>query len=160
MIAIPQRVLGEALLFSARKYPSKTAVIIKTKEYSYSNLKESAEELANHLIIAGIKKGDRVAVYMNNSWQSVVSIYGITLAGAAFLVINPQTRADKLQYILNDSGAKILISDSILSNELSQALRGITGVQELIISGDNNKITRFPGIKLEDFENILNIFNN
>jgi acyl-CoA synthetase (AMP-forming)/AMP-acid ligase II len=156
MIAIPQRVLGEALLFSARKYPSKTAVIIKTKEYSYSNLKESAEESANHLIIAGIKKGDRVAVYMNNSWQSVVSIYGITLAGAAFLVINPQTRADKLQYILNDSGAKILISDSILSNELSQALRGITGVQELIISGDNNKITRFPGIKLEDFENILN----
>ena len=69
---------------------------------------------AHHLVISGIKKGDRVAVYMNNSWQSIVSIYGITLAGAAFLVINPQTRADKLQYILNDSGAKILISESIL----------------------------------------------
>src|SRR5665647_3914744 len=99
MITIPQRVLGEALLFSARKYPSKTAIIIKTKEYSYSSLKESAEKMASHLVISGIKKGDRVAIYMNNSWQSIVSIYSITLAGAAFLVINPQTRADKLQYI-------------------------------------------------------------
>ena len=56
----------------------------------------------------GIKKGDRVAVYMNNSWESIVAIYGITLSGAAFLVINPQTKADKLQYILNDSGAKTI----------------------------------------------------
>jgi len=122
MISIPQRVLGEALLFSARKCPAKTAIIIKTKEYSYSSLKESAENLASHLVITGIKKGDRIAVYMNNSWQSIISIYGITLSGAVFLVINPQTKADKLQYILNDSGAKILISESILSSEISLAL--------------------------------------
>ena len=37
---------------------------------------------------------------MNNSWECIVAIYGITLAGAAFLAINPQTKADKLQYIL------------------------------------------------------------
>jgi len=152
MITIPQRVLGEALLFSARKYPSKTAIIIKTKEYSYSSLKESAEKMASHLVISGIKKGDRVAIYMNNSWQSIVSIYSITRSGAAFLVINPQTKADKLQYILKDSGAKILFSESILNNELSQALEGPTDIQEVIIAGDINKITRFPAIKLVDFE--------
>lgn len=154
MITIPQRVLGEALLFSARKYPSKTAVIIKTKEYSYSGLKESAEKLAIYLVLAGIKKGDRVAVYMNNSWQSIVSIYSITMAGAAFLVINPQTKADKLQYILKDSGAKILFSESILNNELSQALGGSTDINEVIITGDINKITCFPGIRISDFEEI------
>jgi long-chain acyl-CoA synthetase len=155
MIKIPQRLLGEALLYSAREHPSKTAIIIKTKEYSYSSLKESSEKLAGHLVLAGIKKGDRIAVYMNNSWQSIVSIYSITLAGAAFLVINPQTRADKLHYILNDSGAKILISESNLINELSQALVGLKDIQEVIITGDNNRITRVPGIKLEDFENLI-----
>lgn len=155
MITIPQRVLGEALLFSARKYPSKTAIIIKTKEYSYSSLKESAEKLASHLVLTGIKKGDRVAIYMNNSWQGIVSIYGITLAGAAFLIINPQTKADKLQYILNDSGAKILISESILSNELSQALGGSINIQEVIITGDTNQINRFPGFKSVGYEDIV-----
>jgi long-chain acyl-CoA synthetase len=155
MITIPQRVLGEALLFSARKYPSKTAIIIKTREYSYSSLKESAEKLASHLVIAGIKKGDRVAIYMNNSWQGIVSIYGATLAGAAFLVINSMTKADKLQYILNDSGSKILISESILSNELSQALEGLITIQEVIISGNTSQISRFTGLNLISFEDIV-----
>lgn len=156
MTEIPQRLLGEALLLSARKYPSKTAVIVKTKEYSYSDLKENAEKLAGHLISSGIKKGDRVAVYMNNSWQCIISIYGITLSGAAFLVINPQTKADKLQYILNDSGSRILISESIQNNELSQALAGTKGIFKLIISGDLTKVTKFPGIKLTDFEDTVN----
>jgi acyl-CoA synthetase (AMP-forming)/AMP-acid ligase II len=155
MTEIPQRLLGEALLLSARKHPAKTAVIVKTKEYSYSELKESAEKLAGHLILSGIRKGDRVAVYMNNSWQSIVSIYAITLSGAAFLVINPQTKADKLQYILNDSGARILISESIQNNELSQALGGTTDILELIISGDLNKVTKFPGIRMADFDEAI-----
>lgn len=155
MITIPQRVLGEALIFSARKYPSKTAIIVKTQEYSYSSLKSASEKLAGYLVRSGIKKGDRVAIYMNNSWQSIVSIYGITLAGAAFLVINPQTKADKLHYILKDSGAKILFSESILNNELSQALEGSSDIQEVIITGNISKVTRFPAIKFTDFEEIL-----
>ena len=123
MIKIPQRLLGEASVILRAGISLKNSNHCKNEEYSYSSLKESAEKLAGHLVLSGIKKGDRVAVYMNNSWQSViVSIYGITLSGAAFLVINPQTKADKLQYILNDSGARILISESILNNELSQAL--------------------------------------
>jgi long-chain acyl-CoA synthetase len=131
MITIPQRLLGEALTISAGKYPSKTAIIVKNKEYSYASLEECSENLARYLILSGIKKGDRVAVYMNNSWQSIVSIYAITKAGAAFLVINPQTKADKLQYILKDSGAKILFSESILNNELSVALDGLTDILEV-----------------------------
>jgi long-chain acyl-CoA synthetase len=155
MITIPQRVLGEALMFSARNWPSKTAVVIKTREFSYYALQACAESVAQHLVFSGIKKGDRVAVYMNNSWQSVVSIYGITLAGAAFLVINPQTKADKLHYILKDSGAKILFSESILNNELSGALGDPTDIVEMIISGDLNKISRFPSVKLVDFEETI-----
>ncbi len=155
MLKIPQRVLGEALLWSAREHPDKTAIIIRTTEYSYSSLRKNAEMLAHHLVTAGIKKGDRVAVYMNNSWQSIISIYGITLSGAAFLVINPQTKADKLQYILNDSGAKILISESILHNELSLALEGTTDIYEVIISGDIKKIQSSPTIRFAGFEETL-----
>ena len=155
MTKIPQRVLGEALLFSAAEHSSKTAIIVKSKEYSYSDLKDSSEKIAYHLVKAGIRKGDRVAVYMNNSWQSVISIYGITLSGAVFLVINPQTRADKLQYILKDSGAKILISESILNGELSLALEGETDIQELILFGDKSRLKSFPSIRTEDFENVL-----
>jgi long-chain acyl-CoA synthetase len=157
MINIPQRLLGEALIFSAKNYPSKTAIIVKTKEYSYLSLKENSERMANHLVHSGIKKGDRVAIYMNNSWECIISIYGITISGAAFLVINPQTKADKLQYILKDSGAKILISESIQANELAQALAGDTDIQELIITGDLARITEPHAIKLVDFNVAISV---
>jgi acyl-CoA synthetase (AMP-forming)/AMP-acid ligase II len=154
MTAIPQRLLGEALSISAKNYPSKTAIIEKDNEYTFSELKESAEKLANYFVASGIKKGDRIAVYMNNSWQCVISIYGITLAGAAFLVINPQTKADKLQYILNDSEAKLLITESSVSNDLIAALPGVNSVDAVILSGDLNRIIPFTNKKVIDFNQI------
>jgi long-chain acyl-CoA synthetase len=155
MITIPQRVLGEALLFSSRRYPAKTAIIIKTKEYTYSSLFENAVKIASHLVISGINKGDRVAVYMNNSWECIVAIYGITLSGAAFLAINPQTKADKLQYILNDSGAKTLLTEGALSNELLSALPGAVTIKEIIIAGNADKLMGLSGIRLTGFEEIV-----
>jgi acyl-CoA synthetase (AMP-forming)/AMP-acid ligase II len=154
MIKIPQRLLGEALLTSAENFPSKTAIIAKSKEYSFSELSDSAQKLANYLVHSGIRKGDRVAIYMNNSWQCVVSIYGVTLAGAAFLVINPQTKADKLSYILNDSGAKTLISENGLKHELTLALADSETIQEVIITGLNQEKNIQPGIKSSSFEEV------
>lgn len=135
MTSIPQRLLGEALTISARKHAQKTAIIVRDKEYTYSELKECAENLAGHLVKSGIHRGDRVAVYMNNSWESAVSVYGITLSGAVFLLINPQTKADKLQYILNDCGAKALISEELLKLEFLQALSENSTVKEVIVVG-------------------------
>jgi acyl-CoA synthetase (AMP-forming)/AMP-acid ligase II len=155
MITIPQRVLGEALLFSSGKYPSKTAIIIKSHEYTYSAFKENALRIASHLVGSGINKGDRVAVYMNNSWECIVAIYGITLSGAAFLAINPQTKANKLQYILNDSGAKTLIAESTLSNELLQALPGTTTINEVIIAGSTDKLKELSGTGITVYEEVI-----
>jgi long-chain acyl-CoA synthetase len=155
MISIPQRLLGEALLKSAAKHPEKTVVIIRDKEYSYSRLQVDAGKLARYLVHIGIKKGDRVAVYMNNSWESVVSVYGITLAGAVFLLVNPQTKADKLQYILNDSGAKVLLSESWLRNELLQALPGAGNIQRVILSGDMGQFEPDHQAEIVEFEYVL-----
>ncbi len=155
MTAIPQRLLGEALLISAERYPSKIAIIVKSDEYSYSDLKVAAERFAAHLTSAGIQKGDRVAIYMNNSWESIVSIYGITLAGAVFLVINPQTKADKLQYILNDSEARILISEVMHSREFSKIFDDSKYIEELIIAGGKDQQRLDFGINTIGFEEIL-----
>ena len=154
MINIPQRLLGEALLIAAEKFPSKTAIIVKSKEYSFFELKESAEKLAKYLSLSGIKRGDRVAIYMNNSWQSIVSIYGTTMAGAVFLVINPQTKADKLSYILNDSGAKTLLSESGLNQELVSAIKDSKTILEVIITGENPDAHTLDEVKFTSFEEV------
>ncbi len=154
MISIPQRLLGEALFKTARENPLKTAIIVKGQEYTYTQLLDSVEKLAAHLVFSGIKKGDRIAVYMNNSWESIVSIYAITVAGGAFLVINPQTKANKLKYILKDSGAKILISEVLLKNDIVSALSSDTDLLELIIVGDKNKIETKP-VLVKGFDELI-----
>jgi len=154
MTLIPQRLLGEALLFSSRKTPAKTAIINIQKEFSYSDIFEWSMNFAFYLVNAGIKKGDRVAIYMNNSWQSVVSIYGITLAGGVFIVINPQTKANKLSYILNDSGAKILISSKSLKNEVNLALKETPDIKQLLLSGGIDSSFHLNALTI-DFEKII-----
>ena len=151
MLSIPQRLLGEALLLSADKYPNKTAIIVKDQQYTYDILCDSAENLALYLISIGIVKGDRVAIYMDNSWESIVALYGATLSGAVFMFVNPQTKSDKLNYILQDSGAKVLISSINLYDDFTAALENNHYIEEVIISGhignmkplDNYNITLF-----------------
>ncbi len=154
-ITRPQRLLGEALLISASKHPQKTVLIVNEKEYSYERLKRDALKLAEVLIERGVKKGDRIAVYMDNSWESAVSVYGISLAGAVFLVINPQTKADKLQYILNDSEAGVLISHSKMIMEISEIASGLNTLRNFIIAGIDKELPEFEGIKVEAFESVM-----
>lgn len=150
----PQRLLGEALEFSYIKHPLKTATIFNGKVYSYTELKEGAENLAFHLVNAGIEKGDRIAIYMNNSWQSVVSIYGITLAGGVFLIVNPQTKASKLNYILKDSGAKVVISGGNIHPELSLAIEGMNEIKEFIVT-DGHLLTNDSSFRFKNFDEII-----
>ncbi len=152
---IPQRLLGEALLFSEQTDPDKTAIIAKGKEFSYSLLKGQTISLAGYLIQAGLRREDRVAVYMNNSWQSIVSVYGITIAGGVIVVINPQTRADKLQFILNDSGARILITEELIIKSSSRALMGIKNLKEIIITGTSDTELNVQGLTINYFEKVL-----
>jgi long-chain acyl-CoA synthetase len=132
----PQRLLGEALRFSASEHPDKTVAIYKGITYNYQSLQKSAENFACYLVKEGIKKGDRVAIFLYNSWQSAVSVYGITLAGGVFLVINPDTKAKKLNFILNDCSARLIITENQLLDELSSALNGQESVEQIIITGE------------------------
>ncbi len=63
------------------------------------------------MIVNGLRKQDRVAIYLGNTPETVISIYGILKAGGIFVVLNPQVKANKLSYILNDCQVKIVITD-------------------------------------------------
>jgi long-chain acyl-CoA synthetase len=155
MYTIPQRILGEALLQSAYEHPDKTAVLIKDLSYSYRQLNTQARAMAAHLNNSGITRGDRVAIYMNNTWACIVSIYGTTMAGAAFLIINPQTKPDKLLYILNDSGAKLLVSEHQLRKDFSKILHDSPHLREVIVTEQPDNMDSIPNIRMTGFEKII-----
>jgi long-chain acyl-CoA synthetase len=97
---------------SARRLPGKTALVFGDRRISYHELEGSANSLANTLVENGIRRGDRVAVYMDNSVELVTAIFGILKADAAFVLINSTVKADKLAYILNHCQATGVITDA------------------------------------------------
>ncbi len=134
----PQRVLGEGMIASAARFPDKVAVVVDGKSYFYAELLDASLRLAGVLRNHGIKKGDRVAIYLENSWPCIVSIYGALFSAAAFLLVNPQAKSEKLKFIMNDSGAKILITDVHLTKELLPIVDSIIDLKTIISSGGTN----------------------
>ncbi|MEJ2361505.1 MAG: long-chain fatty acid--CoA ligase, partial [Gammaproteobacteria bacterium] len=136
----PRRFLADSLLHSAALYPDKTAVVIEGKAYTYASLLDAASRLAHALLQHGLQRGERVAIYMDNTWPCIISIYAASMAGAVFLVINPQTKADKLAYILNDSEATFLLSDNHLKAVINEALPACHTLTRLICSARENTV--------------------
>ncbi len=139
MIIKPQRFLCDSLLYSAEREPDKIALVIEGESYTYLQLAEESSRMASGLLARGLHRGDRVAIYMDNTWPCIVSLYAISIAGGVFLIINPQTKADKLEYIIRDCGAEILLSDTHLSEQLNATIPKLKRLKYVICSGDLEK---------------------
>jgi amino acid adenylation domain-containing protein len=101
----------EALLEQhARRTPDRTALIAGTERRSYRDLDEHANRLAHRLRLAGVEWGDRVVISRGNSIDAVAAMFAVLKAGAVFVIVNPQIRADRLSRLLVDSGAKALVA--------------------------------------------------
>lgn len=127
------RLLQDALLVSAAAHHDKIAVVAEGRSYGYGRLLDEALRLARGLIDLGLRRGDRVAIYLDNGWPAVVAIYGTLLAGGVIMVVNPQTKADKLAFMLGDSEAGFLVADGRLARnwEAAAARYGL----RVIVSG-------------------------
>lgn len=98
------------LQVSARRTPHKLALVCGEERLSFGRIEELSNRLAHALIAAGVVRGDRVAVYMDNAVEAVVAIFGILKAGAVFSIINPTTKADKLAYLMRDARPVAMIT--------------------------------------------------
>jgi amino acid adenylation domain-containing protein len=147
----PRRLLHDALREHAAD-PARAghaAVVVEGCAYSYAQLADAASRLAGALAERGVARGDRVAIYMDNTWPCVVAIFATLMAGGAFLVINPLTKSDKLGFILDDSGARVLLSDGHLAQEFMPLL-GVRPALRVIASGALPE-----GIAVEGFDAVL-----
>jgi len=153
-ISRPHRLLQDGLLAGAQRHPEKIALIVEGRPYTYSQLLDHALRLAAAFKKRDLRRGDRVAIYMDNTWPCIVSIYATLIVGGVFLIINPQTKSDKLEFILNDSDAAILMTDAHLSNVYSAAVQNTLKISHIIASGDLTGKS-LEKIAVESFDSVI-----
>jgi amino acid adenylation domain-containing protein len=125
--------LHEWLEAHARERPDRVALVCDSRRYTYRDIDKSAERLAATLQAHSVARGDRVAIYLDNCAEAVVSIFAVLKAGAVFMPVNPQTKTDKLAYLLNDSGARAIISHGTLNDIVAQAVSRAASVTTVVM---------------------------
>jgi fatty-acyl-CoA synthase len=107
---LPETSLCYNLEVAATRYARKTAIFFYGGKLSYAELKAQADALAGYLQQdCGVRRGDRVLLYMQNSPQFVVAYYAILRADAVVVPVNPMNLTAELTHYVADAGAKIAI---------------------------------------------------
>lgn len=132
MQAPPARLLHETLLSSGERGSDREAVVAGAERLTYAELRDRALRLARALQELGVGRGDRVAIFMDNSAGCATAVYAAMLAGGVFVVVNPQTKEDKLLYVLDDCEATVLLTEGALTRTALSAAATASSVTAVI----------------------------
>ena len=110
--------------------PDRTAVVFGNKTLNYSELEQRSNQIANYLLSKGTKKGDLIGIYLDRSLEMITGILGILKAGAAYLPVDPEYPAERINFMLGDAGLQLILCNN-KTIENSDVLRNNTG-RELI----------------------------
>ena len=130
-IPYPETPLHELLEKAAEKHPTQPAIHFMGKTITYQELSETVDHFAAALAKLGVKQGDRVAIYLPNIPQYIISFYATSKIGAINTAVSPMYRERELEHQINDSGAETLIYLDLLHPVVTK-IRDKTKLKNLI----------------------------
>jgi amino acid adenylation domain-containing protein len=119
---------------SARLHPEKVALVYGNQRLTYAQIDASANQLAQWLLANNIKRGDRIAIYLENCPEAAIAVFGILKAGAIFTLINATTKAEKLAFVLNNCRASALITNGKRFASLAEILQSIPSLERILLT--------------------------
>lgn len=132
-IEYPKVPLFHFLEDAAQKYPDRACTIFKGARISYKEMNERTDRIAGALASMGVKKGDRVGIFMPNTPQFVMVYFGILKAGGVVVATNPLYTPTEIEHQVNDAGIEVMF---VMSNFYSKmkAAQPKTRIKTLIVS--------------------------
>ncbi|MCX5144158.1 MULTISPECIES: class I adenylate-forming enzyme family protein [unclassified Streptomyces] len=130
----PDGTIADLLAGSAHAYPDRAALVDGEERLTFAELHERALRVAQGLREQGIVPGEAVAVHMPNSIWFTVAYYGILLAGAAVVPVNPTQPPLALRRQLDDSGAVAAFTHPSVAARMAVALEGAGTVRRICVA--------------------------
>ena len=113
MANLLQRLLTEA----AARRPQRAAVASAGCVVTYDELDQLSNKVARALLRLGVAPGDRVGILAPKSAASVIGIYGVLKAGACYVPLDPKAPAQRLSYVVEDSGTAVIVADDLRTSQ-------------------------------------------
>lgn len=114
--------IHELIFAAAERTPDADALIYRDQSLGYAGLAGEIQAVTNGLHAAGLDRGDRVAVYLEKRFETVIALFAAAAAGGVFVPVNPALKAEQVAHILIDCNARILITSTERLNRLQNVL--------------------------------------
>lgn len=144
-IEFPKAPLFDFLEESARKYPERACTIFKGAVITYRDMNAITDHIGAALVDMGVKKGDRLGIFMPNTPQFVMAYYGILKAGGVVVATNPLYTAPEIEHQASDAGIEVMFVMTNFYNTIKKA-QPKTKIKKLIVT--NLKETLPPLMRL------------
>ena len=120
-IEVPLKTVTQAFDEATESSPERPAVVFYGRRISYRELRDATDRLACALARLGVKKGDRVALYLLNSPQFIIAYFAALKCGATVTPISPVYTSHEVRFQLEDSGARVAICQDILYEKVAKS---------------------------------------
>lgn len=152
---MPQ-LLHRLVLDAAQRTPSNEAIGSKQHSVSYELLAQNIDEVARGLVSAGLKRQERVAIYLPKCFEAVTAMFGAALAGGVFVPVNPLLKPNQIAYILRDCGVRILVTARDRMLNLVGALAECQDLKMLVlVDCAQDELPQLPGVRALTWEALV-----
>jgi len=134
--------LHHAFRTSCARLPNKVALVCVDERITYGDLAKRVDALAELLLSRGVHRGDRVAVFLDNSVEFAVAAHAALQIGAVFVPISVLTKADKLAYMLGDTRVAALLTHARLEGVWRFAIARSSSVHTCVVHGSTGHAER------------------
>jgi amino acid adenylation domain-containing protein len=133
--------LPHLLINAAKQTPEKVAVVYGKSQITYKELDDLTNKAARFLQERGVKKGDRVGIYVHKSIPTVISIYAILKAGAVYVPLDPNAPVSRLSYIIDNCEIKCLLTATGKQEKIKEILTQTQALKHVIYTDNDNDIS-------------------
>ncbi|CBL45103.1 Non-ribosomal peptide synthetase modules and related proteins [gamma proteobacterium HdN1] len=132
---------------SAAQHADHTAVIHGSTALTYAELNAKANQLAHALVAKGLGKGSRVAILLSRRVEVLVAVLATLKSGAAYVPVEASYPCERIQYIVKDSGASIVITEACQRSKLGDdeiAIFDVDADLETLVADSNQNLAVHP----------------
>ena len=126
---------------NARKFPDRVAIVSGKLSMDYRELDHKSSKISSALKSMGIITGDRIGIYMDKSIESLVFLFGILKAGAAYVPIDTLAPQNRIEYVVNNCSVRIIFTSSDMASNLISLFGKGHSLKKIIISGVSTTIS-------------------
>ena len=141
-----QKTIFELFEEQVQKTPYNTALVFKDNSLTYKELNQKANQLANYLRNKGVKPNDHIGIMIPRSLELLISILGILKSGGCYIPIDPAYPKNRVEYMLENSNAKMLLTTNELYNTIDFENKICVLNEEINIQNDRN----LPSVNIPD----------